>query len=272
MRWDHLVGTGVALALLGMTSSALGRPCRWGHTGYSATGSGARAGALQLNVVTSASGNSSEATLSGGGSISVNQTSGPVIVNGGWGRSAATSPAGSSSGEGGPSSSSASAGAGAATGGSPVTVANGSGGGLTGGGLNGGALNAGSITGAPVMVGSGTLGSGPVTVGAPSTSGGLVNVGTGAGSSVLPVSVGTGSTTAGLPVSVATGAVAPVSVGGVSVPGLNAPATTGGAAVSTGLNGLIDRTSTGSPLAGSAPGPIQLCASCANALDGGVGN
>ena len=223
-------------------------------------------GRRSVNVVTSVTGNNNQIIINSG-TVTVNQNGGPVIVTAGWaegdrsgefnGRTNSDAVSTDSRGlvnvasDGGPGLVSLET-AGAGSGG-PVDVGAGS---TRKGGLV--TAGTGSTSGAFVGIGTGsTSGGGLVNVGASSTSdtelfnvgagstgnSGLVTVGSGRAGGVL-VGVGTGSTSGSGLVNVGTGS-------------------TGAGLVNVGSDTSLSAKASGTP--------VQLCALCASALNGGVG-
>ena len=194
----------------------------------------------QINVVTSTTGNESQVS-GNSGNVTVNQTSGPVIVSVGWGYHLpsinAPSGSGAESSSGGSLSNVGTSGAG---GGAPVNIGTS---GTSGGGL--------------VNVGTGGTG-GLVNIGTAGTSGGgLVNVGTGAASGGGLVNVGTSGIGGGALVNVGTG-----NTGGAGLVNVGA---------SNAEGGLVNLANEALRPTNGGGTPVELCGLCTSALNGGVG-
>ena len=255
MRIYKFVNTALcALACLAIGTEAMAaRHSSWSRP-TSATATNTPIGSLY--VVTSATGNSNN--ISGStGPITVTQTSGPVIVNGGWGAAGDGYKNGQS--EAGSSGASGSAGAGP----SGVSV---------GTGVSAG-LGIGVSTGGGAAVSTGASGSAGTSVGASTGSSGSSITSTGAQGGLVTVNVGTGS---GAPSSTgAQGGLVNLNLGsGASGGGLLTVNTGGGdgtgGLVNVGLGtlGVTTDSTTSSP----HRTPLQLCGACLTALTGGVGN
>ena len=254
---DHFTA---ALAVLSSASTIAPAIAEGHHTAalhssrsQAASLSGRTYSGQQINVVTSATGNESQVS-GNSGNVTVNQTSGPVIVSAGWGYHLPSMKAPSGSG-----------------------VESSSGGGL----FNVGTSGAGG--GAPVNIGtSGTGGGGLVNVGTGGT-GGLVNIGTGGTSGGGLVNVGTGAASGGGLVNVGTsgnGGGGLVNVGtsgdrGGALVNVGTGNTSGAGLVNVGASsaegGLVNLANEALRPTNGGGTPVELCGLCASALNGGVG-